>query len=99
MEAAVMALAGAGGFDDEQRVKAHSGEMRYADLPASCWEGEARLQVLDSDGIAHSTLYPTMLLTFQHLRSIEFVEVMCRTYNDWVSDLCATGQDLSLIHI
>ena len=92
MEAAVMALAAAGGFDDETRVKSHSGELAYADLPAYCWEAKARLDALDADGIAHSVLYPTMLLTFQHLRTLDFAEMQCRAYNDWLSDLCADGQ-------
>ncbi len=92
MEAAVMALAAAGGFDDETRTKAHSGALAYADLPAYCWDAGARLEALDADNISQSVLYPTMLLTFQHLRSIEFAEAQCRVYNDWLSDLCGQGK-------
>lgn len=92
MDAAVMALAAAGGFDDATRVQAHSGELRYSELPDYCWTAEGRLAALDADGISQSVLYPTMLLTFQHLRSIEFAEAQCRIYNDWVSDLCRRGQ-------
>jgi uncharacterized protein len=92
MEAAVMALAAAGGFDEETRVKAHSGGLGYNDLPDYCWTAEGRLAALDADGIDQSVLYPTMLLTFQHLRSIEFAEVQCRVYNDWLSDLCSSGR-------
>ena len=92
MEAAVMALAAAGGFDEEMRVKAHSGELRYSDLPSYCWDADARLDALDCDGVAHSVLYPTMLLTFQHLRTLDFAEMQCRVYNDWLSDLCARGR-------
>lgn len=89
MEAAVMALAASGGFDEPTRIRAHSGELDYTDLPAYCWDAEARLSALDEDGISQSVLYPTMLLTFQHLRSLEFAEMQCRAYNDWLSDLCA----------
>lgn len=92
MEAAVMSLAAAGGFDESTRVRAHSGDLGYTELPAYCWEAKARLDSLDADGIAQSVLYPTMLLTFQSLRSIQFSEVMCRTYNDWLSDLCSKGE-------
>lgn len=92
MEAAVMALAAAGGFDEPTRVKAHSGELGYIDLPEYCWEAKARLRALDDDNISQSVLYPTMLLTFQHLRSLPFAEVQCRVYNDWLSDLCADGE-------
>lgn len=92
MEAAVMALAGAGGFDEPTRVKAHSGQLGYLDLPDYCWKAAARLQALDDENISQCVLYPTMLLTFQHLRSIEFAEMQCRAYNDWLSDVCAEGK-------
>lgn len=91
MEAAVMALAASGGFDDGLRTRAHAGDLRYIDLPDYCWDAEARVVALDEDGISQSVLYPTMLLTFQHLRSIEFAEMQCRAYNDWLSDLCSKG--------
>jgi uncharacterized protein len=32
------------------------------------------------------------MLTFQHLRSLDFAEMQCRAYNDWLSDLCAQGK-------
>jgi predicted TIM-barrel fold metal-dependent hydrolase len=92
MEAAVMALAGAGGFDEATRVKAHTGQLGYTDLPDYCWDARARLDALDDDGISQSVLYPTMLLTFQHLRTLEFAEVQCRAYNDWLSELCVDGR-------
>lgn len=92
MRAEVMALAAAGGFDDATRVKSHSGELRYSDLPDYCWTAEGRLKALDGDNITHSVLYPTMLLTFQSLRSADFAQAQCRTYNDWLSDLCGAGE-------
>lgn len=92
MEAAVMALAGTGGQSAEERLASHSGELTYSGLPDYCWEAEARLASLDGDDIAQSVLYPTMLLTFQHLRTIEFADMQCRAYNDWLSDLCAKGR-------
>ena len=92
MRAEVMALAAAGGFDDETRIRSHSGELKYAELPDYCWTAEGRLAALDGDSIAQSVLYPTMLLTFQSLRSIEFADMQCRVYNDWISDLCSRGQ-------
>lgn len=92
MEAAVMALAAAGGETDEERVSKHSGQQGYLDLPDYCWTAAGRLEALDNDDISHSVLYPTMLLTFQHLRSLPFAEMQCRAYNDWLSDLCAEGE-------
>ena len=92
MEAAVMAFAAAGGEAEDERVSKHSGERGYLDLPDYCWTAKGRLAALDGDDIAQSVLYPTMLLTFQHLRSLPFAEMQCRAYNDWLSDLCAEGE-------
>ncbi len=92
MEAAVMAFAAAGGEEEDERVSKHSGERGYLDLPDYCWEAKARLKALDAERITQSVLYPTMLLTFQHLRTLPFAEMQCRAYNDWLSDLCAEGE-------
>jgi predicted TIM-barrel fold metal-dependent hydrolase len=92
MEAAVMAFAAAGGEAEDERVSKHSGERGYLDLPDYCWEAKGRLRALDGDQISQSVLYPTMLLTFQHLRTLPFAEMQCRAYNDWLSDLCADGE-------
>lgn len=92
MRAEVMALAAAGGFDAETRVRSHSGELKYQDLPDYCWTAAGRLRALDGDNIAHSVLYPTMLLTFQSLRTLEFAEAQCRAYNNWISELCGQGE-------
>lgn len=92
MDTAVMALAGTAGVDEDLRRKMHSGEFRYSDLPDHCWDAEARLEVLDTDGIAHSVLHATMLLGFQSLRTHEFVAAQSRTFNDWLSDLCSKGR-------
>ena len=92
MEAAVMAFAAAGGEAEDERVSKHAGHRGYLDLPDYCWTAKGRLAALDGDSIAQSVLYPTMLLTFQHLRSLPFAEMQCRAYNDWLSDLCADGE-------
>ena len=93
MEAAVMALAAAGGFDESTRAFEPTPAISTTpSFPTTAGRPTARLAALDADGIAQSVLYPTMLLTFQHLRSIEFAAMQCRAYNDWVSDLCAKGR-------
>ena len=51
MEAAVMALAAAGGFDETTRVRAHSGELAYAELPDYCWERQGPAPGAGRDGI------------------------------------------------
>ena len=46
---------------------------------------------LTADGIATSVLYPTLLLGIAGHTDIEFAEVQCRAYNDWLSDHVQDG--------
>lgn len=89
MEAAVMAFAAAGGEEEDERVSKHSGERGYTDLPDYCWEAKARLKALDAEDMQQSVLYPTMLLTFQHLRSLPFAEMQCQARTTTGCRTCA----------
>jgi predicted TIM-barrel fold metal-dependent hydrolase len=44
------------------------------------------------DDIETSVLYPTFLLGIQSHRDVEFADVQCRAYNDWLSDHVAGGE-------
>jgi predicted TIM-barrel fold metal-dependent hydrolase len=46
---------------------------------------------MTEDGIETSVLYPTFLLGIQSHRDVEFADVQCRAYNDWLSDHVAGG--------
>ena len=93
MEAAVMALAAAGGFDEPTRVRAHSGRARVRGS-ARRTAGRPGPVSMPSTRTASRSRCCTRrcCLTFQHLRSIEFAEMQCRAYNDWLSDLCTQGK-------
>jgi predicted TIM-barrel fold metal-dependent hydrolase len=45
-----------------------------------------RLEDMDSEGIDVSVLYPTLFLGIQNEPDVEFADVQCRAYNDWLSD-------------
>src|SRR5207237_9781410 len=51
----------------------------------------ARLEDMAADGIDVSVLYPTSLLGIQSHPDVEFADVQCRAYNDWLSDHVADG--------
>jgi uncharacterized protein len=46
----------------------------------------ARLEDMDKEGIDVSVLYPTLFLGIQSEPDVEFADVQCRAYNDWLSD-------------
>src|SRR2546422_540205 len=46
---------------------------------------------MTEDRIETSVLYPTILLGIRSHRDVEFADVQCRAYNDWLSDHVAQG--------
>jgi predicted TIM-barrel fold metal-dependent hydrolase len=76
---------------DEERERAQRGEMRYTEVRPAAYNAKARLQDMDEDGIDLAVLYPTSMLGIQAHPDVEFAEVQCRTYNDWLSDHVAQG--------
>ena len=55
-------------------------------LRAGGHQAGPRLKDMDSEGIDVSVLYPASFLGIQHEPDLEFAEVQCRAYNDWLSD-------------
>ena len=45
-----------------------------------------RLEDMDSEGIDVSVLYPTLFLGIQNEPDVEFADVQCQAYNNWLSD-------------
>ncbi len=86
-----LALAGTAGMSAEDRDRAQRGELRYTEVRPAAYNAKARLADLDADGIHTSVLYPTFLLGIHSHRDVEFADVQCRTYNDWLSDHVAQG--------
>ncbi|HUY63690.1 MAG TPA: amidohydrolase family protein [Acidimicrobiales bacterium] len=87
-----MALAGTAGMSAEDRDRAQRGELRYTEVRPAAWDAPSRLIDMDADQISQSVLYPTLLLGIQGHGDVEFARVMCRTYNDWLSDHVGQGQ-------
>ncbi len=87
-----LSLAGTAGMSAQDRERARKGELRYTEVRPAAYDAKARLVDLDTEGIAVSVLYPTFLLGIQGHRDVDFAEVQCRAYNDWLVDHVAKGE-------
>ena len=88
-----LSLAGTAGMSAEDRARARRGELRYTEVRPAAFNAKARLADLDTDGIDISVLYPTFLLGIQGHPDVEFADVQCRAYNDWLSDHVRDSDD------
>jgi predicted TIM-barrel fold metal-dependent hydrolase len=91
MSANGLALAGTAGMSHEERERAQRLELKYTEVRPAAWNAKARLDDMTEDNIETSVLYPTILLGIQSHRDVEFADVQCRTYNDWLSDHVGQG--------
>ena len=61
---------------------------RYADVPASGWDPDARLAELAVDGISSEVLYPTIAMRFFTISDAELQDACIRAYNTWAAEFC-----------
>lgn len=68
---------------------AFSKEFSYLDGPKGAYDPDARVKVLDEDGIDAAVLYPTLGLLWEgEVQDPELAMAYCRVYNDWIADFC-----------
>jgi uncharacterized protein len=65
-------------------------EWLSPDRPTGGVDPKARLVDMDAEGIEKSILFPTTGLFFGGVEDPEIETVLCRAYNDWLADFCAT---------
>jgi predicted TIM-barrel fold metal-dependent hydrolase len=80
------AIVGTAGMPHEDIERAMRGELRYTEVRPAAYNARARLSDMSADNIEQSVLYPTQLLGIAGQSDIEFADVQCRAYNDWLSD-------------
>jgi len=68
-------------------------EGRYADVPASGFDPDARLADSELDGISGEVLYPTIAMRFFTIEDVPFGNACIRAYNTWASEFCAAKPD------
>jgi predicted TIM-barrel fold metal-dependent hydrolase len=89
LHANTFAVAGTAGMSDEDRQRALLGEIKYTEVAPASYTMEPRLADMTRDGIDVSVLYPTLMLYLVGYPDLDFAEIMCRAYNDWLSDYTA----------
>lgn len=60
--------------------------------PTGGWDPHARLADLDAEGIDQAVLFPTTGLFFAGVADPDLEAALCRAYNDWLADYCATDR-------
>ncbi len=66
-----------------------SGRFRYEDGPAAGFDGQARLQLLDEEGIEAAVLFATIGLVIGNFGDDAVAAAMSRAYNRWLFDYCS----------
>ena len=62
------------------------------DLRAGGWDPVARLDDMDTDGIAAEVLYPSVGMTLAQSTDADYQLACIRAYNDWLVEYCAAGK-------
>lgn len=66
---------------------------RYADIPASGYNVDARIADIELDGIHAEVLYPTVAMRFFTIEDAELAMVCSRSYNTFAAEFCAARPD------
>ncbi|HVA68605.1 MAG TPA: amidohydrolase family protein [Candidatus Binataceae bacterium] len=64
---------------------------RWNEIPPGAMYPKPRVEVLDTEGLTASVLYPTIGLIYQGIRDPRVAAVTCDAYNRWVADFCAAA--------
>jgi predicted TIM-barrel fold metal-dependent hydrolase len=64
---------------------------RYADGHRAGFDPQARLAVLDAEGIDVAVLYGGLALSLPAIHDPELAAWHCRVYNDWIAEFCAAS--------
>ncbi len=65
-------------------------QLTWADILPGSHDPNARLAVLDEEGIDLALLFPSVHLLWGDIKSPEVAAETCRAYNNWMADFCKT---------
>ena len=82
----IMAAAGQR-FGDPAKLK-HRG--RWESIPKAAYDPVEYTKALEVDGMSAAVLYPTWCLFWMNAGSVGLVNAICRAYNRWLADFCAS---------
>lgn len=84
-----------GGIGMDAAKLLEPGSHTYRDAcPAGGYDPQARLKVLDAEGIDVVVLYPTIGLTWEgHVEDPKLAAAYCRAYNTWLMEFCQAAPE------
>jgi predicted TIM-barrel fold metal-dependent hydrolase len=63
------------------------------DVPASAYDPDVRMDILETDGISGEVLYPTLGLMLYPIEDLDFKWALFEAYNGWLAEFCAAHPD------
>ncbi|MGE0680406.1 MAG: amidohydrolase family protein [Candidatus Binatia bacterium] len=67
--------------------------LTWDDVPAGGYDPQARLAIMDQEGIEVAFLYPSLWLMFGDIQNPQVAAAACRAYNNWMTDFCRVQPD------
>ena len=74
------------GMDDPNNVPT------WEDILPGSYDGGARAQVLEMEGIERSLLFPSLYLLAGDIEDPAVAAATCHGYNEWIADMCRDGR-------
>jgi predicted TIM-barrel fold metal-dependent hydrolase len=62
--------------------------LTWDDIPPGGYDPQARLAVMDQEGIETVFLYPSLWLWYGDIQNPYVAAAACRAYNNWMADFC-----------
>jgi len=63
---------------------------RWANVPEAAYEPHAYLGAMDLEGVAGAVIFPTEGLYLYRVANVPLLGAICRAYNRWIAEVCAT---------
>lgn len=74
------------GMDDPDHMPS------WDDILPGSYDGAARVEVLEEEGIERALLYPSLYLLHGDIDDAEVAAAACAGYNRWIADMCRDGK-------
>lgn len=63
----------------------------WDDIHQASYDGRARLEVMDAEGIDHCLMFPSIYLRHGDIVNPQVAAATCHAYNEWIADMCRDG--------
>ena len=73
-----------GGLSDLEKAR----KLTWEDVPRGGFDPDARIKIMDEEGIDVAFLYPSLFLLYGDLTEPKLQAAACRAYSNWLADFC-----------